>query len=49
MVLREIESDLTCLCQTLRTGVEKDSVVNQKEWKQASPIANPSSQPPRVS
>lgn len=46
---KNTESDLTCLCQTLRTGVEKDSFVNQKEWKQSSPIVNPSSQSPRVS
>lgn len=44
----EMESDLTCLCQTLMTGVEKDSIVNQKEWKQISHVVHPSGKAPKV-
>lgn len=44
----EMESDLTYLCQMLKTGVGKDSTVNQKEWKQINHIAHPSSKPPRA-
>lgn len=37
-----MESDLTCLCQMLKNGVEKDFIVNQKEWTQTSPTVDPS-------